>query len=231
MTSKEKKDRIVQEVIIPELQNAGYQFFGQTFYCFGDDCCIALKLQNSQFNSENAGYSFRFHIKVFPKDISLDALKDWSVWSDSIHEDVLLPDCGYLHPYRDGKGYHIDGYKNSIPQDIDLTNIEERIGSDLRNYILPQLSGIRTPAAWKSYKKEWLNRWNAPKVLLMNYFNTVQLFATEEDNLPHLRDAQRRLGLSAKTIRENRGLYLQIKDASIWPEDDKWEFILHSLLE
>ena len=161
MTSKEKKDRIVQEVIIPELQNAGYQFFGQTFYCFGDDCCIALKLQNSQFNSENAGYSFRFHI-------------------------------------------------------------EERIGSDLRDYILPQLSGIRTPAAWKSYKKEWLNRWNAPKVLLMNYFNTVQLFATEEDNLPHLRDAQRRLGLSAKTIRENRGLYLQIKDASIWPEDDKW---------
>ena len=230
MTPKEKKTIILEDVVKPEFENAGYDSIGQTYYHMRENCCIAVKIQSSQFNSSNTGYTFWFHIKAFPKQTSLETLKEWPAWSDSIHEDVLLPDCGNLHPYRTAKGYKIDGYKNFVPQDMDLEDIKQRIRSDLRDYILPRLAEIKNLDDWETRKKEWLNRWNSQRILLLNYFNVAQLSSAVRGNIPHLRDAQRRFGLSAETIRENQSLYEEIKTFSPWPEDDKWEFILSTLI-
>ena len=229
MTPKEKKTIILEEVIKPEFENAGYDSIGQTYYRMQEDCCIAVKLQSSQFNSSNTGYTFWFHIKAFPKQTSLETLKEWPAWSDSIHEDALLPDCGNLHPYRTAKGYQIDGYKNFVLQDMDLEDIRTRLRSDLQEYILPQLDRIKRLEDLETQKKEWLNRWNSERVLLMNYFSVAQMSSTVRDNIPHLRDAQRRFGLSAETIKKNQPLYEEIKAFSAWPKDDKWEFILSTL--
>ena len=82
-----------------------------------EDCCVAVKIQSSQFNSSNTGYTFWFHIKTFPKQISLETLKEWTAWSDSIHEDSLLPDCGKdIVPYG---GTHL-GYAEIIQQEDSL---------------------------------------------------------------------------------------------------------------
>ena len=229
MTPKEKKTIILEEVIKPEFKSAGYDSIGQTYHRMQEDCCIAVKIQSSQFNSSNTGYTFWFHIKAFPKQTSLETLKEWSAWSDSIHEDALLPDCGILHPYRTAKGYQIDGYKNSVLQDMDLEDIKKRICSDLHDYILPQLAEIKSLDEWETKKKEWLNRWNSERILLLNYFSVAQMSSAVRDNISHLRDTQRRFGLSAETIRNSQPLYQEIKAFSVRPEDDKWEFILSTL--
>lgn len=229
MTSKEKKNIILHEVVRHEFKNAGYRSIGQTYYCIQDDCCIAVKIQSSQFNSDSTGYTFWFHIKAFPKQTSKETLQDWGSWSDSIHESALLPNCGSLHPYRSSKGYQIDGYKNYAPQDVDLESIKERIRSDLRDHILPQLARIKSLDDWEARKKEWMSRWNSPELLLMKYFNAAQMSSADQSNIPLLRDIQHRLGLSSEIIMENRPLYNEIKSLSAWPEDDKWIFILSAL--
>lgn len=230
MTSKEKKSIILKEVITPAFKQAGYRTIGQTYYCVQGDCCIAVKIQSSHFNSDATGYTFWFHIHAFPKETSKETLKEWNAWGSSdVHESLLLPDCGHLHPYRSPLGYQIDGYKNYAPQDMDVEDIKKRIGSDLHDVILPQLAEIKSLDDWKTRKEEWMERGNSQRVLLLNYFGSAQMSATVPEMAIKLRDTQRRFGLSSEMIRENEALYQEIRALSAWPDDNKWGFILSAL--
>lgn len=231
MTSKEKKEIILKEIVAPAFKEAGYRTIGQTYYRVQGECCLTVKTQSSRFNSAATGYTFWFHIKALPKETTREKIKEWNSYgTSSIHEDSLLPDCGYLHPYHNPMGYQIDGYKNYVPQDMDIEDLKNRIGSDLREVILPQLDGIRSLDDWEKRKEEWTERnWNSPRILLLRYFGSAQMCAVVPETILNLKDTQRRFGLSSEMIREQEALYQQVRAYSSWPDDDKWEFILSAL--
>lgn len=230
MTTKEKKTIVIKEVITPTFKEAGYRTIGQTYYRMQEECCIVVKLQSSHFNSAATGFTFWFHIEVMPKETSKEELKTWNAsGSSDIHESLLLPDCGYLHPYRSSLGYQIDGYKNYMPQDMDVEDIKIKIGSDFHELILPQLDEIKTPGDWAAHKKEWKEHENTQRVRLLRYFSSAQMSAVVPEMIPKLRDTQQRFNLPSEIIRENETIYHQIQALSAWPRDNKWEFILSSL--
>ena len=231
MTSKEKKDYILKEIIKPALKNAGYQSVGQTYYSVRNDCCLAIGIQNSQFNSAGTGYVFWLNIAVFPKDVSMDVLKKGCF--GEIQENVLLPDCGFLHPYRCSLGYKIDGYKDYKPQNMNLEDMKKRISEDLSQYILPKLQEIDALSDWEQHKKDWEAQFHSKRVSLIRYFESAQ--AQYLDNSARSREAlamlQESTGVSAKEIREKQLLYEQVKAFSSFPKEDKWEFIMAALAE
>lgn len=231
MTSKEKKTAVIREVITPMFKEAGYSTLGQTYYRMQGECCMLVNLQSSHFNSVVTGFTFWFHINVRPKeDTTKEWIKQWNAAASSdIHECLLLPDCGYLHPYHSALGYQIDGYRNYQPQDMDVEDIKTRIGGDFRDYILPQLDEIRTLPVWETKKKEWMERIETPRVRLLRYLSSAQMLADIPDSIPALQNSQHLIGVSSEEIRKNRELYLEIKALSEWPDDDKWAFILSSL--
>lgn len=231
MTTKEKKVIIQKEIVASAFREAGYRTIGKTYYRVQGDCCMTVKMQSSQFNSAVTGYTFWFHIEAMPKETTREKLKDWNLYgSSSIHESSLLPDCGYLHPYHNPLGYQIDGYKNYMPQDMDVEDIKKRIGSDLHEIILPQLDGIRSLDEWEKRKTEWTQQvWNSQRMLLLRYFDSAQMCAVVPETVLRLKDTQRQFGLSSGTIREQEALYQEVRAYSSWPEDDKWEFILQTL--
>ena len=230
MTSKEKKTVLIKEVITPAFKEAGYSTLGQTYYRVQGECCMLVNLQSSRFNSVVTGYTFWFHINACPKDTTKEWIKQWNATASSdVHEYLLLPDCGYLHPYHNSLGYQIDGYKNYAPQDMDIEDMKQRLGSDFRDYILPQLDEIRTLSVWETKKKEWAERVETPRVRLLRYFSSAQMQADIPESIPTLQSSQQLIGVSSEEIRKNRELYLEIKALSSWPDADKWTFILSSL--
>ena len=230
MTTKEKKAIVIKKAITPAFKEAGYRTIGQTYYRMQEECCIVVKLQSPHFNSAATGFTFWFHIEVLPKETSKEELKTWNAsGSSDIHESLLLPDCGYLHPYRSSLGYQIDGYKNYMPQDMDVEDIKIKIGSDFHELILPQLDEIKTPDDWAAHKKEWKERENTQRVRLLRYFSSAQMSAVVPEMVLMLREMQKRFNLPSEIIRENEALYHQIQALSEWPKDNKWEFILSSL--
>lgn len=230
MTSREKKAILIKEVITPTFKEAGFSVIGQTYYRGQGECCIAVNLQSSQFNSVVTGYTFWFHIEAFPKETSREELKIWNASaSSSVHEDVFLPDDGMLHPYRDPRGYRIDGYKNYKPQDMDIEDLKKRIGSDFRDVILPQLYEIQSLDDWNKKKAEWEKHWELPRNRLLRYFGSAQMLAVVPETVQNLRDTQRHFGLSSETIRGQEALYQEVRAYSEWPDDNKWKFILSTL--
>lgn len=230
MTSKEKKEIVIKEVVTPAFKEAGYQKIGQTYYRVQGECCMLVNLQNSQFNSAATGFIFRFHIDARSKEMSKEEIRKWKgcAYSD-IQESLLLPDCGYLHPYHNSLGYQIDGHRNYQPQDMDVEEIKKRIGSDFRDHILPQLDLISSLEDWEMQKKEWTERMETTRIRLLRYFSSAQMSADVPESIPSLQMSQQINGVSSEEIRQNRELYLAVKEFSAWPEDDKWALILSSL--
>lgn len=229
MTSKEKKDFILKEVIKPGFQNAGYEKAGETYNSARKDCCIAVRVQSSQFNSAATGYTFWLNIAAFPKDVKKETLKEGCF--REIREAVLLPDCGFLHPYRNSMGYHIDGYKDYKPQDMDVEKIRKRISEDLSQYILPKLQEIETMSDWEQHKQEWEAQFNSERVRLIRYFEGAQMQFLDfgARSAEALSVLQANTGVSAEEIRENQSLYEQVKGLSSFPNEDKWKYIMAAL--
>ena len=230
MTSKEKKTIVIREVITPAFKEAGFRTLGQTYYRVQGECCMLVNLQSSHFNSAATGFTFWFHIDVRPKEFSKEEIRQWNECASSdVHECLLLPDCGYLHPYHTSLGYQIDGYRNYQPQDMDVEDIKKRIGNDFRDYILPQLDEVGSMEDWQIRKKEWQERMETPRVRMLRYLSSAQMSADIPESIPALKMSQQQIGVSAEEIRQSRELYLKIKELSSWPDEDKWQFILSSL--
>lgn len=230
MTSKEKKDCLFKEVIKPQLKIAGYQMAGQNYYSVRDDCCLAIRIHSSQFNSAATGFGFWFQITAFPKDVSKETLKG-EFFGEVFTEREMLPDCGYLHPYRDARGYLIDAYKNGSPQDMNLEDIKKRIGDDLCQYILPQLESIKTFEDWEKQKEEGTKKFNTQRVKLLRYFSgaQIQYLDFDERSFSALMLMRKSIEISAEEIKENQLLYKQIKVFSDSPAEDKWKIIVAAL--
>ncbi len=230
MTSKEKKDYLLKEVIKPQLKSAGYQMAGQNYYSVRDDCCLAIRIHSSRFNSAATGFCFWFQIKAFSKDASKETLKG-EFLGEVFTERELLPDCGYFHPYRSPLGYQIDGYKNGSPQDMDLEDIKKRISDDLCQYILPQLEAIKTFDDWERQKEEGTKKFNTQRVKLLRYFSGAQMEYLDFDarSFCSLMLSRKAIEISAEEIKENKLLYEQVKAFSDSPAEDKWKIIIAAL--
>lgn len=230
MTSKEKKDYLLKEVIKPQLKSAGYQMAGQNYYSVRDDCCLAIRIHSSRFNSTATGFGFWFLITTFPKDVSKETLKG-EFFGEVFTEREMLPDCGYLHPYRDARGYQIDAYKNGSPQDMDLEDIKKRISDDLCQYILPQLEAIKSFDDWERQKEEGAKKFNSQRVKLLRYFSSAQTqyLDFDERSFHALMLSRKAIEISAEEIKENKLLYEQVKAFSDSPAEDKWKIIIAAL--
>ncbi|SHJ86553.1 hypothetical protein SAMN02745136_01158 [Anaerocolumna jejuensis DSM 15929] len=230
MTSKEKKNLVLKEIVKPLLKKAGYRSSGRVYYSQRGNCCLALCLKGSHYNSTVTGYCFGFEIMAFEGEVTESIKKGWWMEYTSISEAVLLPDMGYLHPYRRGMEYQIDGYKNYQPQDMNLEDIVLHIREDLEHYILPELAQVESLAGWERKREEWKQRGCTERVRLLRYFEWANPLTCSTRNIPQLLAARRQLELPIETIRNNSALYHQIQKASPWPETDGWSFIL-SVLE
>lgn len=224
MTSKEKRDAVLRNVIKPELKSAGYLLKGKSYISMRDDGFLAVHISNARFNSSRLGFSFGLDIQYFDGEFLAERLKN--SWNDCINEMPLLPDNGFLHPYRSGLGYTIDEPKNYQPQDMDVEDIENRVRDDMRRYIFPQLAEINCYEEWKRKKQEWHGRYSTKRVSLLHFYDAVQRSATVKEGIPTLKELLRRAELSADEIKENYPLYQQIMALSPWPDEDKWDYIL-----
>ena len=231
MTSKEKKDIVVKEVIIEGLKAAGYRGSGLTYYIEKEDFHLAINIQSSRFNSVITGYNFRLNINTITKDISIKELKYQCSNFSGIQEYLLLPDCGMLHPYHDILGYRIDGYKDYKPQDMDIENIKMRIRDDLQQEILPKLACVNTFSDWEGKKEEWEKQFDTPRVSLIRYYSSAQMSAVVQEFSLRLQMIQKSMGITNDEIRENEDLYQQVRALSYWASENKWRFIIKSLLE
>ena len=121
MTSREKKNKVIQQVIKPALKEAGFHSLRgtQAFSIHKEACTITVNIQSSQFNSNATGFSFWLNIVVDTPDLSDEQLQDVTFFK-SFTEACFLPHQGRLHPLRDIRGYVIDGYKNYKPMDTPL---------------------------------------------------------------------------------------------------------------
>lgn len=224
MTSKEKRDTLLREVVKPELKNAGYRLKGRAYISMRDNGFLAIGLSNGRFISNSLGFSFGFSIQFFSDEFSEERLKN--TWNDCIDEAPLLPDYGFLHPYRSGLGYTIDGYKNYQPQDMDVEDIKNCVRDDLHLFIFPQLAEINCYEEWKRKKQEWYGRYYSKRVSLLHFYSAVQYSAVDVESVPHRPNLLRESELPADEIKENYPLYQQIKALSPWPNEDKWFYIL-----
>jgi len=230
MTSKEKKDIVLREVVKPELKRAGYRTKGNNYISMQNGCCIAICISSSRFNSNSMGFAFGFDIFFLQGDYSEERLKNWNDSSrDAIREFLLLPDCGFLHPYHKPLGYTIDGYKDYKPQDMDVEDIKNRIGDDLRRYILPELAEIKCYEDWERRRQEWDERANSKRVCLLRFFNHAHNYNQIQSNAPHLLDIRQKNRITAQEIKENYPLYQQIRELSALPNKNNWAFILAAL--
>lgn len=230
MTSKEKKDYLLKEVIKSQFKSAGYQMAGQNYYSMREDCCLAIRVHSSRFNSAATGFGFWFKITTFPKDVSKETLKG-EFFGEVFTERELLPDCGFLHPYRGGIGYLIDPYKNGIPQDMDLGDIEKKIRDDLCQYILPKLESIKTFSDWERQKEENFQRFTSLRVKLLRYFSSVQMqyLDFDERSFRALMEERKTMEVSVEEIKANKLVYEQIRAASGDLAENKWEIIMAAL--
>ncbi|MCA5962133.1 DUF4304 domain-containing protein [Blautia sp. RD014234] len=78
MTSREKKNKVIQQVIKPALKEAGFHSLRgtQAFSIHKEACTIAVNIQSSQFNSNVTGFSFWLNIVVDTPDLSDEQLQD-----------------------------------------------------------------------------------------------------------------------------------------------------------
>lgn len=225
-SSKEKKRLLFKDVVKPALRQAGYLPIGQTYYTMRGDCCLAIRIKSSYYNSASLGYSFHFEIAGFWGKVSDEILRS-GPWWERITESYLLPDFGFLHPYRPTAEYCIDGPINGEPQNIELEDLEAQIKNDLHQYILPQLAEIDCFETWARKYKEWIGLYYSERISLLRYFYEAQGLCMEEINLHHF--FSREYGLSAQVIRENHELYQQVRAHTYCPKEDHWAFILIAL--
>jgi len=228
MTSKEKKDIVLREVVKPELKLAGYRSTKLGFTSMREDCCLIIHLFSNRFNSVAMGFNFGLEIEAVKGKQPAEHPR-YRDFRERIHEDILLPDCGFLHPYHDPLGYKIDGYKDYKPQDMDVEDIKRRIGDDLRQYILPELAEVKCYEDWTRKRQEWNERANSKRVCLLRLLYHAHHYQQIQSGNPNLLDIRQKDRISAQEIKENYSLYRQIKALSAHPNDDNWPLILSAL--
>ena len=132
MNSKEKRDRVLKEVIKPLMKKEGFKSKGLTWFKELEDAWLIVHMKNGRFNNEFTGFSFEF-------------------W---ISQSAFLPYERFLTPYMTSFGWQIDGYRNNKPTDYPVESIMAHVREDFEQYIFPELAKIHNQSDWTKFKEE-----------------------------------------------------------------------------
>lgn len=238
MTSREKKNKVIQQVIKPALKEAGFHSLRgtQAFSIHKEACTIAVNIQSSQFNSKATGFSFWLNIVVDTPDLSDEQLQDVTFFK-SFTEACFLPHQGRLHPLRDIRGYVIDGYKNYKPMDTPYEEIQAIIANDMQQYIIPGLSQIDSIADYQECVALWQEESKSQFVRLVDYFSEAHMLTLpfQKDtwigtvNMKELVEKKKTLCLTTDEILQNKSIYCKVRELSTHPQEDTWPLICMTL--
>ena len=177
MKPAKKRDAIIRNTVKPLLKDAGFKFKKNSWWKNLTDGCLIIHLKNSQFNSIVSGASFSFEIFTVPTDNLTDDIT--SLWiyhqSDSLNQFDFYPLLGKLNPFYGGGWYKIDGYKNYLPSDVPIEQIEEQISNDFKMYLLPNLLKINSINEWNDIVNEKRNLAGSKDSLILNCFMLMVL--------------------------------------------------------
>lgn len=232
MTSKEKRGKIVKEVIKPIMKEAGYKCSGSTWYSQREACYVVVHMQNSIWNSDSTGIQFWFNIDALSIS-ELDNINQVKKWINSfsmINEYVFLPKCGLLHEFRSGlSGYKIDGYRNYLHFDTDVEDLSNHIIKDFKQYILPKLQMVNTINEWEQLKDELQIKTHTKENSLLCYYSIANQLACSESNILQLKKISNEYKLTADEIRENIVMLKDIQRIAETVCNNAEEYILKSL--
>ena len=156
--SKEKRDRVVKEVIRPLMKKEGFKSKGLTWFKELEDVWLIVHMKNGRFNNEFTGFSFEFLFSITEKSELSEAIKIEQEWIRNqmcdISQSAFLPYERFLTPYMTTRGYQIDGYRNNKPTDYPIESIMTHVREDFEQYIFPELSKVHSLSDWNELKKE-----------------------------------------------------------------------------
>ncbi|BCN30874.1 hypothetical protein [Anaeromicropila herbilytica] len=230
MTTKEKRDIVVKDVIKPLMKQAGYRCYRNTWYSKRIDCYVIMHLQNSMRNMDETGFCFWFNIDVISVDEidNIDDVKKWTSSLSMVYERVFLTNDGLMHECHDSRGYIIDKCRDNLPVDTDIEDFSVYIRDDFNNYILPKLKLINTSNDWLKMKENMRNN-TGKKNRLILYFTIANKLAIADSNAPFLQESQQDLKLSSDDIKDNLLMLKEIQRNAENIFEYAEEFILNSL--
>ena len=208
LTAKEKKNRIIKEIIKPLFQSAGYKVKGNMIFKECQDCSITIYLQSSAFNNEITGYVFWFNIGVTEEDAT--ELSDEYIVEDSINEAYFLPDFGSLHPYRNQLGYCIGG--SMRPRNIhqEYEEIANRIQSDLNTYLIPKLNLVHTIHEWRELVEQLDSQRASKRNSLIAFFEIACMLACSDTNMNELTKLLEEAKFTKQEVIDNTDLLTEV---------------------
>ena len=210
LTEKEKKNKLIKEVVKPLFKSAGYKLRGNTIYSEREDCYLVIYIQSSYFNMAGLGYSFWFNIFVMnKKTTTLEEVKKSHGVGLYTSERLFLPDNGYLHPYHSAY-YTIGRNRNYKPVVTDYDDAAKRIQYDIETYILPRLADVQTMNEWKELKRELYKEQSTKRVKLITFFYNAVSSACSTSNLAKSRMLFKESGLSKDDVLENMDLLQEV---------------------
>lgn len=230
MTEREKKNRILKEVIKPLIKSAGYKCGGPTFYRECQECYVIINLQSSQFNNVEMGFNFWFNIGVLDKKevVDINDVKKSYGGNSPTREETFLPDNGLLHPYR-SNGYTIGGIKNGQPIVTDYDDAAARISSDISQYILPRLDLVQNLEDWDKLLEELIELNNNKRNHLLSFFYGATMLACSFSNKKFLEEFIDNGRINKQDILENMNLLQEVLKYTGNNEEEVKEFIMHVL--
>ena len=208
LTAKEKKNRIIKEIIKPLFQSAGYKVKGNMIFKECKDCSISIYLQSSTFNNEITGYVFWFNIGVTEQE-ETELSNDYIV-EDSINEAYFLPDLGSLHPYRNQLGYCIGGGMRPENINQEYEEIANRIQSDLNTYLLPKLNLVHTVHEWRELVEQLVSQRVSKRNSLIGFFEIACMLACSDSNMNQLSKLLEDAKLTKQDIKDNIDLLTEV---------------------
>ena len=230
MTEKEKKTKIVKEVIKPLIKLAGYKCSGTTFYRERQECYIIINLQSSQFNNEEIGFDFWFNIGVLDKKevVDINDVKKSYGGNSPTREEAFLPDNGLLHPYR-SNGYSIGGTKNGQRIVTDYDNAATRISDDISQYILPRLDLVQNLEDWDRLMEDLYELNNNKRNHLLSFFYGASMLACSLSNKKFLVGFIDNGRITKQEVLENMDMLQEVLKYTCNNADEVKEFIMYVL--
>lgn len=176
MKPVEKRNIVVKEMIKPLLKKFGFTTKGVDWYLETDDSYVIIHMHNMQFSSIITGGCFRFHISVSPKNNIKEKINNQWIYNQGyeLKQFDFLPYCGMLSPYYHGDCYQIDGYKDYLPTDVPVEDICAQIGKDFGEYILPELSRVRSYEDFIDLRVKKLKQYEEKEIRLLKFYYAVQ---------------------------------------------------------
>ena len=156
MNSKEKRDRVVKEVIKPLMKKEGFKSKGLTWFKELEDAWLIVHMKNGRFNNEFTGFSFEFWFSITGKSELSGAIEQEWIRNQmrGISQSAFLPYERFLTPYMTSFGWQIDGYRNNKPTDYPVESIMAHVREDFEQYIFPELAKIHNQSDWTKFKEE-----------------------------------------------------------------------------